>query len=582
MYTIREAFRSRGLRVNFKRAKTEAIPTCCGDGARQARKELLVQPTPGVTIGDDEQKDFLRYQGRYKHLGTQHETGGGLGQEISYRIGCAWSAFRSLRPILCRRSLPVQTRLILLRSLIFSKLFYGAGSWHSLSKQQGKKLSTCYMNLIRQTVGQAFCRKSGKKVWTDSFLLQHYSLPDVRTVLGEMRLLYARRVWTHGGIQLRELLLHESQVRGDSWLHGLDDDLYWLINVQGNSWGDTPDNIRSNWLTDRIGWKSFVKNATKRHILQESIAERLLHRTRFAEGPIGGAFACECGASFLTLRGLQTHRHKKHSIHSPEYELCGGTICPVCLHQFWTRGRLSQHLSYIPTKNSPNPCFSYMKTFGFMRADGEEQGELPLQGLNRREAIRVYGPYPFGADPGDHAYAEKQIADLEALFANAGFGHPDDHFDEEFLETVEITLEQNRSNWAEAIETLAELHQKDFFATNVALLFAGVGVFREDKDDKEDWLSYLRSFDLGHELIEWFWLKLHLALLLRVKDCLPHRDVAQRKPASKKKVDGRERKIDLCLFDADGNMDPEVSHFAKPKASIALLCKAVDKLRSNI
>ena len=581
MFTIREAFRNRGLKVNFKRAKTEAIPTCVGNGARQARKDLLMQTTPGVLIEGEDQKDFLRYQGRYKHLGTQHETAGGLGQEIVYRIGSAWGAFRTLRPILCRRSLPVQTRLMLLKSLILSKLFYGAGSWHSLSKQQFKKLSTCYMNLIRQTVGQVFSGKTEKKAWTDSFLLQHYLLPDLRSVLGEMRLLYARRVWIHGGDQLKKLLLQEAQVRGDSWLHGLDEDLLWLIKTQGNSWGDTPDSIRSSWLLGRVGWKSFVKNAIKRHTLQESIAERLLHQNNPTVGPTGGAFTCECGASFLTLRGLQTHRHKKHSIYSQEYGLCGGTICPVCLHQFWTRGRLSQHLSYIPVRNLPNPCFSYMKTFGYVRAEGEEPGELPLQGLNRREAIRVYGPYPFGADPDDQGYAEKTIAGLENMFDETGFGHPDDHFDEDFIETVGITLEQNRSDWAEAVEALAELHQKNFFATNVALLFAGVDVFREHLDDKEDWLRYLRSFDLGQELIEWFWLKLHLALLLRVKDCVPHRNVAQRRPVKQKHVDGWERKIDLCLYDAEGNLVPEVSHFVKPKASIKLLYRAIDRFRDH-
>ena len=581
MGTVREAFRSRGLKVNFKKAKTEAIPTFCGSGARQARKDLLTQLAPGVTVGDDDQPDFLRYQGHYKHLGTQHETAGELGQEVSYRIGTAWSAFRSLRPILCRRSLPVQTRLMLLNSLILSKLFYGAGSWHSLKKQHYRKIASCYMNLIRQTVGQIFNGKTQKKVWTDSFLLQHYMLPDLRAVLGEKRLLYARRVWVHGGEQLRDLLLHEARVRSDSWLHGLDEDLEWIIHVQGTSWGATPESIRNNWLEYEVGWKGFVKGAIKRHVHQESIAERLLNESCYEEPLLGGAFRCDCGASFQTLRGLQTHKHKKHSIFSQEYELCSGTVCPVCLHQFWTRGRLSQHLGYISTTNSPNPCFSFLKTFGYVRFEGDEKVELPLKGLNRREAIRVFGPFPFGADPDDQRYAEKKVADLEDSFAIAGFGHPDDHFDEDFMELTEITLEENRTNWAEAIEALAELHGKDFFATNVSLLFAGSRVFRNYRDDKEDWLNYLRSFEMGQDLIEWFGLKLQLALLLRVKECAPHRDCLQNKSARKDDVKGWVRRIVSCLHDEDGNLVPEVNRLAKPKASISHLRQALDNLRSE-
>ena len=580
MGTIKEAFWNRGLRVNFKKTKTEAIPTCCGEGAKQIRKNLLTQPIPGVDVGEDGQKDFLRFQGHYKHLGTQHETAGGLGQEIGFRVGAAWSAFRSLRTILCRRSLPIQTRLGLLNSLILSKLFYGAGAWHPLSKQQSKKISTCYMNLVRQTVGQVYNGKTKRKVWSDSFLLQHYLLPDLRAILGEKRLLYARRVWVHGGKQLRDLLTTEAQVRKDSWMNGLDADIHWLIKLQGKSWGGSPEEIKRSWLDGRVGWKGFVKGALRRHILQEGIAELLCQEDK-PDLTLEGAFACSCGVSFLTLRGLRTHQHKKHQMYSEEYTLCGGTVCPVCLNQFWTRGRLSQHLGYISTTNAPNPCFSYMKVFGFIRMDGEEVTELPLKGLNRREAIRISGPLPFGADLTDVTYAENRIASLEEFFAEKGFGHPDAHFDDDFMELAEITLEENRSNWAEAIETLAEMHQKEFFAMNVALIFAGAKVFGKDRAERDDWQAYLRGFDGGDELIEWFDLKLHFALLQRVKDAAPHREQLRRKPIGDKvgEAGGWERKIERCLFGPEGELSPEVEQVARPKASINLLQKTISRLR---
>ena len=125
-------------------------------------------------ILDGYPQEKLRFQGRYKHLGTQQEAAGGLEQEIQFLIGVTWAAYRTLRPLLCKKTLPAGMRLSLAGSLLWSKLFYGAGSWHGLSEQQTHKIHVCYLGLIRRIVGQTHKKGEANKTWTDKQILAHF------------------------------------------------------------------------------------------------------------------------------------------------------------------------------------------------------------------------------------------------------------------------------------------------------------------------------------------------------------------------------------------------------------------------
>ena len=204
------------------------------------------------------------------------------------------------------------------------------------------------------------------------------------------------------------------------------------------------------------------------------------------------------GDSFLTLSGLQTHKHKKHSIHSPEYELRGGTACPVCLHQFWAKGRLSQHLGYISAAQTANPCNSYMKTFDFQREDMQEQTEeLPLN----------VGTPSGSMDP---TYLE-----LILMTKNSERGAPkiskllllptvmDTLFDEDFLELIGIILEENKTAWAEVVENLAEMRMLPCFLPELDTLVmqewierAGKTMWGASKVGKMFWNGFMSSWRL--------------------------------------------------------------------------------------
>ena len=130
---ILNIFHDKGFRLNLAHGKTAAVLSFRGTNAPQLRKQFLLVPHPGVECDSfDGQKVWLHFEPTYRHLGTQFSSELNLNTELQHRIGQATSAFQQLsRPLLTNRHLPVALRLRLFRALISTRLFFGAGAWHT-------------------------------------------------------------------------------------------------------------------------------------------------------------------------------------------------------------------------------------------------------------------------------------------------------------------------------------------------------------------------------------------------------------------------------------------------------------------
>lgn len=118
---VEEAFMSKGMRLNMSRGKTEAMLTYAGSGSKDARAAMRRDPRLPL---EGENARSLSLGSQYKHLGTTLTSGGQLGQEVKRRVGLAWGAFRSMaRQVFTNVALKETTRLFLVESLIFSKLY---------------------------------------------------------------------------------------------------------------------------------------------------------------------------------------------------------------------------------------------------------------------------------------------------------------------------------------------------------------------------------------------------------------------------------------------------------------------------
>ncbi len=421
MQRLQHAFKKKGLTINYKKGKTMAVPTFRGKGAPALRKmhmhkEDSAVPIPLLDLQGRQTGETanLRLTSSYKHLGVIYTPEAGYAVEIGQRLGQASAAYNEIkRPIFSNRHISVAARLRLLDALVFTKLLFGAAIWHDLPRRALDKIESFIMRLTRHVVHAGF--QAG--ALTDEEIRIQHNLPTLRQRLVRIRLLYVAKLWTVGPRTLTQLLEVEQHHVATSWCSQIERDLQWL-RTTSTAHSMTPldwTSITALWKADGRGWANEIRRSVLRAVQQEhamsevrawhyDIVQALQPAVTFNFDPkdIGLAVAqvdshqCECGQRFRSLRGLQVHRYKKHGQHAPEYFLTDSTICPNCLQQFWTMGRVRQHLSYMPRDGTANICYAALVARG-VHVERQAEGEVSkvpasARGINRLDAIRTSGP----------------------------------------------------------------------------------------------------------------------------------------------------------------------------------------------
>ena len=216
---IARAFRRHCLTLNLKANKTEVMISFVGKGAKQALKELVIDNESLVRVSGDDvcpgSPDLaLRAVAWYRHMGHATSSGGGFLQEAKHRAAETFSAYRSLRRRVVRNSLLLDhTRISLSKSLMHSRLFYGAALWHCESTRAMRVISHAYTVPIRDSLGMMNVdAKIGTAVpkvnlTTDAQVLVQAGLPRALTRARIDRMRYACRLFANGPDLLVRLAL---------------------------------------------------------------------------------------------------------------------------------------------------------------------------------------------------------------------------------------------------------------------------------------------------------------------------------------------------------------------------------------
>ena len=412
---VTRQFKRRGFTVNFTPGKTSAVVSFVGREAPELRRKHLLGSNPGINVEvDDEQTSWLSFTNAYKHLGAQFAASHSCEPELRQRIGMSKATFSKLsRMVLSNRHFPVHIRIQFLQSLVFSKLFYGLGSWDTPSGRQMQRLRTAYHGMLRKTL-----RLEADEQVTNQQLLARARVVDVRARIAIDRLAYARRVFQAGPAELQQIVHIEQQCCASSWLSALRADLDWLDALvpgvlPARPEGDLTDMI-DFWQRDAIPWKGLLKRGLKRHRLQEEIMMEVhtAHHCSLSILRAGGAtfspdevqvfggdrtevaHFCHCGRAFTSPQGLALHRRVRHGEHAPEFQFVNGATCPACLKFLWTSNRLAMHLAYAPRLGGVNVCFAKLSKAGFV---GPHLAQLAPAGFGpaiRMDSIQAEGPLP--------------------------------------------------------------------------------------------------------------------------------------------------------------------------------------------
>jgi hypothetical protein len=376
---VKREFAARGFRINLAKGKTGIVATFCGVGAADIRRQFQLIPQPGIMHQFEEgDTQFVHMTPTYRHLGTLYTSDQHLDAELASRIGIAVSAFEQIRRGLLANRHPQRLRLQLFRSLVLSKLYFAAGTWHTPTGRQCDRLRAALARMLRKMLGPASRGLSGPQ------LLARADIQDPRVQIAMERLLYAQRVFHHGPAFLQLMLHSEASQCRCSWLDGLRYDLVWLHGVEATA---DPTLIATDmtalidyWQRGQGRWKHRIKRAGIRHLFQEEMIREaqqwhadifaVLRQKAFTFQPDPACLQVQecfhqcpdCPRWFTTPQGVNTHRRKAHGVYCPEHHLLDSATCPACLTYLWSTQRLQQHLAYMPKDGSPNACFAYLQT----------------------------------------------------------------------------------------------------------------------------------------------------------------------------------------------------------------------------
>ncbi|OLP90989.1 hypothetical protein AK812_SmicGene27377 [Symbiodinium microadriaticum] len=166
-----DAFAEHGFQLSYGRNKTAVLAQPAGQGAKAARQHLFGSPGLKGTIcamRENSGPAKVPLVCDYKHLGTQVAVGGGMRQELSYRIAQARAAFSEhRRKVFKSPGVPLKRKAFILKAMVLPKLLYGCGAWPPLGAKEfqsfagvwdprkGRSVETSFSQPLLQTLTEA-------------------------------------------------------------------------------------------------------------------------------------------------------------------------------------------------------------------------------------------------------------------------------------------------------------------------------------------------------------------------------------------------------------------------------------------
>ena len=364
---LHATFTAHGMTMNFDSGKSEAVVMYRGKGANECRTALFdTDSAPCIVTTTDTHVLSVKVVATYRHLGARYTMNADGEAEISTRIAMARQSYQELkRAIFHNQYIPLKGRMQLYDSLVVSRLMYACSIWMDVSKSQLQQLEAMIIEHHRRMANIGFWNDTHM---TDAELRQHLEIPPFRITWARHRLIYLQHIGKHAADFHKRLLLAEFQ-HGRGWLCEVTTDLKWLATLVPVPFNTpmTPREWEEAWtiLQGLSHWKSLVKRACKKHVLQDRIARDVEHyhsvivdeltqagfhvwtRDHTTEEQQKPQYRCDqCDMVFDSAHARGSHAYQVHGMMSAERPYVQSTVCPGCLKDHHTTWRVQQHLKY--------------------------------------------------------------------------------------------------------------------------------------------------------------------------------------------------------------------------------------------
>ena len=347
---VHAEFIRRAMQPNYAQGKTEVVFAFRGPGAPAWRQRLLVRQGGLLRFSTACGEQTVHCVRHYVHLGGFIQDRPAHLTDILRHLATAQAAIKPLRrPVLRDARLPLKVRRTCLQSLALSSASTTCATWGWLTAAEELAWRRGYVRLAR-SLGRDD-RWTGKPTLPDEqAVCRQFALPSPRAYLRQQRLLHFQRLALTQSALL-DLLVAEFNQSEKSWLSLLKTDVEWACGLgmlPANMAHDFPLNLAEWALHEPTPYRTAVRKAAMalQHAAYDS-AWQPKQTPNNAGQEECFPFPCElCDRRFATYQQFTAHRFAVHKEQCSARRFAKGTVCRVCLSQYWTESRLTRHLQH--------------------------------------------------------------------------------------------------------------------------------------------------------------------------------------------------------------------------------------------
>ena len=359
------------LQLNFSRDKTSVLLSLKGPKSRQVWSHILaadpINPVIQFECASLPSPGHLAIVPDYMYLGQLQTAKSHPADEINKRFQDTKVASRLLqRNVFRSPKMPFGTKLQLFKSLVLSRLTFGAGSWQAMHIHTAKKW---FCQMINNYCSVAPNVKRGPGV-SNLDIIAHAHMPHPMLVLAQMRFSLFDRIMQRDLAELLAIL--QDQDDDSSWFQLIVQDLNQLemqcsshpvfdVNQQQEPQPLAQYTLEHPRALTKCGkwavrtylhylvlWRDFRQ--FQQQFEAEATAFGISWHMLTHHPEVPTTFECsKCSASFHTYKALCTHTFKKHADVNIAQRFCSSNTCRACLRVYSGRVQLVHHLKYLRT-----------------------------------------------------------------------------------------------------------------------------------------------------------------------------------------------------------------------------------------
>ena len=357
-----------GLALNYGPDKTAVLAAFRGPHAKQVLSQILDgnpgRPQIEFPCQSLPQGGVIDLVPNYIYLGQLQDQQGHPGCEVKRRFLLIQATSRILRKNIFKSpKMPLETRRQLFRSLVLSKLVYGAGAWQATHIHTARSWHSQIMTLYSQIVARVSPAPHHYHLDT----LAHCDLPHPMLLLTHQKASLFERLMAVDMGELLALLQAQNPSRG--WFHDIMQDLQRLAQTMPEHPLfdiNDPADLASLCVHNRNALSRLLKAAHKHYSMSLRIwkdfrtfqnqfetaahAYGLQWTVETGRPSQPAVFECPaCGSSFPTYKALCTHTYKKHAEHNVVQRYTASNTCRACMKMYHSRQQVIHHLKYMKT-----------------------------------------------------------------------------------------------------------------------------------------------------------------------------------------------------------------------------------------